>query len=175
MGFLDAGRRGPSAGFAQGVELVVVTSETGRSAIAAAAGEDEYVDRGFTPWLSTAPVHVVVAVDVERYRARYAEADKDGTSSWIAPYWWVDAGAALMLLLLATADEGLGAGFLGSHAAPDLGTVVALPERFEVLGLVTIGHSGSAPVAGSATRERRAFEDVVHREKWSDRTPGTDR
>ena len=31
------------------------------------------------------------------------------------PYWWVDAGASMMLLLLAAVDEGLAAGFLGSH------------------------------------------------------------
>ena len=36
---LDAARRGPSAGFAQAVEFVVVTSRTGRDSLAAAAGE----------------------------------------------------------------------------------------------------------------------------------------
>ena len=32
---------------------------------------------------------------------------------WPVPYWFVDAGAALMMLLLASLDEGLAAGVSG--------------------------------------------------------------
>lgn len=164
---LDASRRGPSAGFAQGVEFVVVTSAEGRRALATAAGEASYVERGMVPWLSAAPVHVVIAVDVERYRARYAESDKRGGGEWNAPYWWVDAGAALMLMLLAAVDEGLAAGFLGSHAIDGLGAIVGLPDWFEILGVVTIGHAAEDPVVGSATRGRRNRSSVVHTESWT--------
>ena len=71
-----------------------------------------------------APAHVVIAVDVGRYRERYAESDKTGLDAWTVPYWWADAGAALMLILLAAVDEGLAAGFLGSHAIDDLAATV---------------------------------------------------
>ena len=165
---LDAGRRGPSAGFAQGVEFVVVTSESQRSRIAAAAGEDRFVARGLEPWLSVAPVHVVVAVDVGRYRRRYEEDDKHGTDGWTAPYWWVDAGAALMLVLLAAVEEGLGAGFLGSHAIEGLAAIVGLPDGAEALGVVTLGHAADEPVVGSAKRPRRPRGDVIHHERWDD-------
>lgn len=164
---VDAARRGPSAGFAQGVEFILVTSASQRLAIAEAAGEADYVERGFEPWLSVAPVHVVVAVDVARYRARYSEPDKGGVESWTAPYWWVDAGAALMLLLLAAVEEGLGAGFLGSHAVVDLAAVLELPEHILPLGIVTIGHPSEADAVGSARRPRRAWDDVVHSERWT--------
>ncbi len=165
---LDSARRGPSAGYSQGIEFVVVTSIAGRRAIASAAGEDSYSERGFTPWLSGAPVHVVIAVDIERYRERYAEADKSGIDHWSVPYWWVDAGAALMLMLLAAVDEGLAAGFLGSHAINELAETVGLPDRFETLGVVTIGHSEAAEVVGSAERGRRDRSDVVHTELWDE-------
>lgn len=164
---LDAARRGPSAGFAQGVEFVVVTESARRAAIAHAAGEDGYVERGFTPWLSVAPVHVVIAVDVERYRERYAENDKAGVDEWTAPYWWVDAGAALMLVLLAAVDEGLAAGFLGSHAIDDLAARVGLPDRYESLGVVTIGHPADEQAIGRARRGRRDRSDIVHSELWT--------
>ncbi|NND03803.1 MAG: nitroreductase [Acidimicrobiia bacterium] len=163
---LDAARRGPSAGFAQGVEFVAVTEADRRMAIAEAAGEPDYVAKGFTPWLSTAPVHVVVAVNVDRYLDRYGEDDKSGIEEWTAPYWWVDAGAALMVLLLAATEEGLAAGFLGGHSAPGLEQAVGLPDRYRALGVVTIGHPDRAPVVGSATRARRPRSDVVHLEQW---------
>lgn len=167
---LDAAPRGPSAGFAQGVEFVVVQSDAGRRAIAAAAGEAAYVARGFEPWLSAAPVHVVVAVDPARYVDRYAEADKASSvpvAEWTTPYWFVDGGAALMLVMLAATDEGLGAGFLGSHAFGDLKALVGLPERFEAIGVVTLGHAMAGPTDGSARRPRRDRAHVIHHENWS--------
>ncbi len=171
---LDAGRRAPSAGFAQGVEFVVVTSLEGRQRIAAAAGEPDYVARGFAPWLSSAPVHVVIAVDPDRYHARYSEPDKRAAAApddWPAPYWWVDAGAAMMLLLLAVVEEGLAAGFLGSHAISGLGSIVDLPPRREALGVITIGHPARGPVSHSARRRRRSSEETIHWERWQPPAP----
>ncbi len=166
---IDAGLRGPSAGFAQGVEFVVVTSEETRHALASAANEAEYVERGLEPWLSAAPVHLVVSVDPEAYRHRYGEPDKGASLNpdhWTTPYWTVDAGAALMLVLLATTNEGLAAGFLGSHAFDDLAGVVGLPTGYETIGLVTIGHGAEAPPIGSALRKRRPLDETVHTERW---------
>ncbi|MCL1599568.1 MAG: nitroreductase family protein, partial [Actinomycetia bacterium] len=54
----DAGLRGPSAGFSQGVRLIVVTNESPRHAVAEAAGEREYVAEGFDPWISSAPAQI---------------------------------------------------------------------------------------------------------------------
>lgn len=164
---VDAARRGPSAGFAQGVEFVVITDAARRQLIAAAADEAAYAERGLAPWLSVAPVHVVVAVDIGRYRSRYAEADKHGTDSWTVPYWWVDAGAALMVLLLAAVAEGLAAGFLGSHAIAGLGEIAGLPDDYDTMGVVTIGHGTPGPVVGSATRGRRERTETVHYETWA--------
>ena len=168
---LDAARRAPSAGFSQGVSFVVVTSEEGRTAIAGLADEPGYVAAGFDPWISRAPVHVVVCVSEEVYRARYREPDKsaDGTESeWPVPYWWVDAGAAMMLVLLGAVAEGLAAGFLGTHAMDTLAELLGLPPDVEPVGVITIGHPASDRVSGSLARGRRSFDDVVHRERWLD-------
>lgn len=166
---LDAAWRAPSAGYAQGVELVVVTSEAGRRRLAARAHEADFLARGFDPWLSVAPVHIVVACDPDAYRRRYTEADKTGSTppdEWDAPYWWVDAGAVLMTLLLAAEDEGLAAGFLGSHAFDDLAAATGIPSGFETIGLVTVGHAAKPTRKRTGRRKRRPLMEVEHSETW---------
>lgn len=166
---LDSARQAPSAGFTQAVELVVVTSPAGRRRLAAAAGEADYVARGHPGWLSSAPVHVVISVEPDAYRRRYAEADKVNSASpdgWPVPYWWIDAGTTLMLMLLAATDAGLAAGFLGSHAFADLGGEVGLPPTHVPIGLVTIGHPVATGPVGSALRPRRPRRATEHAERW---------
>ena len=162
--------RGPSAGFSQGVRLVVVTDADRRRAIAKLCDEDDYVADGFQPWLSVAPVHVVVTVRENDYRQRYAEADKasaGGVEEWSAPYWWVDAGAALMLLLLAAVDEGLGAGVLDIADVAGMRSLLDIPDDIAPVCLVTLGHPAEdAGPIGSAKRGRRDTNDALRWERW---------
>ena len=101
---VETARRGPSAGFTQGQYFVVLTDDVSRRALAEVAHEEEYVAQGMDPWISSAPVHIAICTSEADYRRRYAEPDKrsnDGSEhDWPVPYWWVDAGAVLMLLLL---------------------------------------------------------------------------
>ncbi|WP_370326233.1 nitroreductase family protein [Euzebya sp.] len=163
---LDTARRAPSAGFAQPHRFVVVTDAAARRRVADACGEPAALARGLAPWLSVAPVHVVPCVAIADYEARYAAPDKEasrGPSGWDVPYWWVDGGAALMMLLLATIDEGLAAGFLDVPAA-DLRRAADVPDHWTPLGLVTIGHAADDTAVGSARRRpRRSLDEVVHR------------
>lgn len=174
---LDRAQRAPSAGFSQGVSFVVVTDAARRREIARLADEDDYVADGFDPWISRAPVHVVVCADKDAYLARYREPDKGGPdgplageASWPVPYWWVDAGASMMLLLLAAVDEGLAAGFLGAHSMEDLSTLLGIPDHVAPIGVVTIGHPAPDRRSGSLARGRRS--DTVHRERWDDERRG---
>ncbi len=168
----EAGLRTPSAGFAQGQTLVVVTDPDTRRGIARLAGEPGYVNRGSAPWLSRAPVHIVVCTSEQAYRSRYREPDKSasrlaGPGGWPVPYWWVDAGAVLQNLLLAAVDEGLGAGFLGAHAVPGLAGLLGIPEDHRPVGVVTVGLPACGQPAGSpAVRPRRAAAEVIRRERW---------
>src|SRR5436190_992766 len=78
---------------------------------------------------------------------------EDGSEiSWHVPWWWVDAGKAMMLLLLAAIDEGLGAGVFGLFPAENneqLGDLLGLPEDVTVVGVVTIGHAAPETAQGS--------------------------
>jgi nitroreductase len=167
---VDTARRGPSAGFTQGVDFVVVTADETRVRVAALCGEPEHVARGREPWLSVAPVHVVPCVHPDRYHQRYAEPDKAGSrgpDAWDVPFWWVDAGAAVMLLLLAAVDEGLGAGMLAIADPDGLRALLGIPADVTPVALVTIGHPAAGQPPSSATRRpRRALVEQLHRDGW---------
>ncbi len=163
---VDAGTKVPSAGFSQGQSLVVVTEAETRQAIADLADEPQYVAMGFDPWISRAPVHIVICCSERVYRDRYDETDKSdgGEQHWPVPYWWVDAGASMQNILLAAVDEGLGAGFLGVHSIPGLKSLLDIPDDVDPIGIVTLGHPAPDRRSGSLARGRRP--GVVHRERW---------
>lgn len=165
-----AALRAPSAGNSQAIGVVVVTDTGLRRQIAAIADEQEYVDAGFDPWISRAPAHLVISVSEQVYLDRYSEPDKlleDGSSiEWPVPYWWVDAGAAMMAVLLTTVDEGLAAGFLGVHSLPDLAALLEIPEHYQPIGVVTVGHPAPDRRSGSLDRPRKQVSEMIHRNRW---------
>lgn len=165
-----AAKRAPSAGYTQGQYLVVVTDPATRGEIAALSNEAEYVKMGFDPWISSAPVHIVVCISEADYHRRYREPDKleDGKEiEWPVPYWWIDGGAALMLLLLAAVDEGLAAGFFGFHRMSGLHDLLGIPDEVSPLGVVTIGHPAPDRPSGSLKGRRKPLSRVAHWERWN--------
>jgi len=168
-------RRAPSGGFSQGHRLVVVTEAATRQELARLAGEDEYVKAGGEAWISTAPVHVFVGTREESYHERYRQPDKlrDGEEiGWPAPYWYVDAGAAFMLLQLAAIDQGLAAGVYGvlPEQVPDVTTLLGVPDDVHFVCIVTIGHAAADPQEprlGSRLSQRRLpLDELVRWERW---------
>ncbi|HIE21420.1 MAG TPA: hypothetical protein EYP73_02325, partial [Acidimicrobiia bacterium] len=156
----SAALRAPSAGNSQGIAVVLVSDPERRGEIARLAGEESYVAQGFDPWISRAPAHLVLAVSEKIYRDRYSEPDKLGPDGkpieWPVPYWWVDAGAAMMAVLLAAVDQGLAAGFLGVHSVPDLGRLVGLPDHYSPIGVVTVGPPAPDRRSSSLDRPKRS-------------------
>jgi nitroreductase len=168
---VERARKAPSAGFSQGLRFVVVTELEGRRAVARAGGEEWYAERGMGGWLSQAPVQVVVCVLEEDYHERYRRADKlqeDGTEiDWPVPWWYADAGKAIMLLLLAAVDEGLGAGMFGFHDAESCREALGIPEDVTPVAAVTIGHPGAETVAGSRSKfPWKPLGEVARWEHW---------
>jgi nitroreductase len=169
---VDAAQHAPSAGFSQGQRLVVVTDPERRRRIAEIADEPHYVEAGFDPWLSQAPLHVVPCVSEEVYHRRYREPDKiraDGTEiDWPVPFWWVDVGATLQLILLAAVDEGLAAGFCGVWDLPALKRELHIPAEYTPIGIVTIGRPLEDRRSGSLARGWASREEFARRETWID-------
>jgi FMN reductase [NAD(P)H] len=165
-------RRAPSGGFSQGGSIVVVTDEEKRHEIALAFGDEHYAPYGRN-YIADAPVHMLISANESLYHARYNEPDKLAATggvevTWPVPYWFVDAGALMMLVLLAAIDEGLASAFIGH---PDqkriFDELLGLPEEVVPIGLALVGKPGDAPPPGSRMKERRRpKEDLVHREGW---------
>lgn len=170
-----AALRAPSAGYSQGLALVVVTEAAIRHRLAEAAGEAGYVASGFDPWVSRAPAHIVLSVSEEAYHRRYRMPDKVDEAGreieWPVPYWWIDAGAGLMAILLAAVDEGLAAGFLGAHSIDDLRSILEIPAEYAPIGIVTLGHPAADRRSSSLDRGARPLYEVVHRERWGGQDP----
>ena len=169
-------RRAPSAGFSQGHRLVVVTEAATRAELARLAGEDEYVAAGGQAWISTAPVHVFVGTREESYHERYRRPDKlrDGEEiGWPAPYWYVDAGSAFVLLQLAAIDEGLATGVYGvlPDDVPAAKSLLGVPDDVHFVCLVTIGVPAPDPretsLVSRLSQRRLPLDELVRWERWS--------
>lgn len=169
-------RRAPSGGFSQGHRLVVVTEPETRRELARLAGEDEYVAMGLEPWISVAPVHVFVGTREESYHERYRQPDKlrEGEEiGWPAPYWYVDAGAAFLLLQLAALDEGLASGVFGvlPEQVPAVKELLGVPEDVHFVCVLTIGRPAPNPreseQVSRLSQRRLPLDELVRWERWS--------
>lgn len=163
---LDSAGRAPSAGNSQAVSFVVVRDRADRAAVADACGEAAALARGLPRWISSAPVLVVPCLRVAAYHERYAEPDKGAARSpaeWEVPWWWVDAGQSLMLLLCAAVDEDLAAGLLDVADRRALHTLLAIPADVTPVGVVTLGHPAPDRRSTSSHRPRKP---VVHDGRW---------
>jgi nitroreductase len=168
--------RAPSAGFSQGLRLVVVTDPDTRREIAVAAKEDELAAQGRPRWKAAAPVHVVVLTREDDYHDRYQAADKLKITGgreidWPAPYWYVDAGAAAMTLMLAAIDEGLATAIFGVSDSEALRRVLSLPADVKFVAVVTVGYPAEHPHEPSRdasvfTERRKPRDEVVRWERW---------
>ncbi|MDQ2583655.1 nitroreductase family protein [Saccharothrix yanglingensis] len=160
--------RGPSAGFSQGQAFLVLRGE-----------EKARFHDLVRPWTvqsaRTAPVLVIPFAVKDAYLDRYAQPDKGwtdrGEDRWPVPFWYVDTGMAVLLILQTAVDEGLGAVYFGI-GAEDVDAVreaFGVPADHEPIGAVAIGYGaeeGVSPGASPNTRGRRPFDEVVHFGRW---------
>jgi nitroreductase len=167
---LDLTRHAPSAGFTQGGSFLVVTSPEAKKAIAATCEEEEYVKRGFAPFISKAPVLLVPCTSEAAYHRRYQEADKvdeDGSEiAWPVPYWFMDIGCAVMIALLAAIDEGLVSAFAGSKDLDALRALLEIPDEVTPVGVIALGYRAQDMPSPSLKRGRKSDEEYIHRERW---------
>ncbi|MDH4111098.1 MAG: nitroreductase family protein [Actinomycetota bacterium] len=170
---LDVGRRGPSAGFAQGVDFLVLDRPDD---IAAFWQITRHPESGWDlDDIAAGPTVLVLPIpDPAHYLARYSEPDKiafglDDPERWPVKFWEIDAGMAAMLMLLAAVDEGLGAWFFGiDHGEHDLLIRFDVPEGLRPIGIMGFGFRADdeRPSGSGSKRLRRPFGEQVHRGGW---------
>jgi len=167
-------RRAPSAGFSQGQRLLVVDDP---SLLAQLAEEADEFD-GMEPWFPSAAAHVLVLTREQDYHDRYTRQDKlDATGGteieWPVPYWHADAGAALMLVLLAAIEEGLAAGVYGIPLddQPRVRELLHIPDELTIVAGITLGYGAADPewskATSRATQRRRTLDELVHWNTWA--------
>lgn len=167
--------RAPSAGKTQGWHVVVLegpaTARYWDITLPMPARESFRWTR-----LLDAPVLMIALADPDAYVERYAEPDKartglgESVDAWPTPYWTVDASMAVMTLLHAAEDVGLGALFFGVfQREADVRAELGIPDRLQIIGAIALGHP--VPDTGeqsgrSAGRGRRTPDEIIHRGRW---------
>ena len=99
---------------------------------------------------------------VARSAATIALITPDGDRSSVQ----YDLGQATMSIMLAAADLGLGSGhaLVADHALA--AKVLRLPPDRSCAWLIPLGYPSDGPLRPITRPNRRAFDDVVHREHW---------
>ena len=166
-------QRGPSAGFSQGVEILVLEG-TEETAAYWHATEASQAAESAPKWpaFRNAPLIIAFVSDKKAYIDRYSRPDKEWTKMadellWPVPFWDIDAGMAALLVLLSAVDADLGACFVGVVDQPGFRAAFGIPDRMAVVGCVLIGYPLVADAQSpSLARGRRPAAEVVHFGKW---------
>jgi FMN reductase [NAD(P)H] len=167
-----AARRGPNAGYSQGLRILVVDDP----AVMEGLVDGEAEERERACFLKAA-AHIFVLTREQDYHDRYTQPDKLAITGgeeivWPVPFWHVDAGAALMLVWLAAIEEGLGAGVYGVPVEDDarVRELLGIPDDLTIVTGVTVGHPAEDPDWDRATsvfsQRRRGHDEVVRWNRW---------
>jgi len=142
---LDAARRTPSSMNQQAWDFVLVTDRTALERLSKVWRYAEHVAG------SAATIALIAPAT--------SDPDERETIQF-------DLGQASMSIMLAAADLGIGA----CHAAigdQALGRdLLALPPDRECMWLISLGYPSDRALTPIARPDRRAFDDIVHREHW---------
>ena len=158
----------PTAGFSRGIEIVSVENKENIKKLAIYANEESYLKKGYGKWLSNSKAIFLILINEQAYHERYKELDKQNqtsSSNWSVPYWYVDAGAAMMNCMLLVEETGLKSGFLGSHnmQIQRIKSLLVIPEDIEILGFVTAGVEGDS---NNLKKENLNKKKLIHKEKY---------
>lgn len=164
----------PSAGFSQGQRLVVVTDPELRREVGRICGEGDEAPEpdgeGWGAWVSTCAAQFIPCVSEEVYHRRYREPDKvlpDGREiEWPIPYWWMDIGLTVMVVMLAAHDAGLAAGYTGMEHPEELQVALGIPAEFVPVGVIPVGRPLPDKRSPSLKRGWLPLDEFAHWEGW---------
>ena len=170
---LDLARRGPSAGFAQGTDFLVLDDGAAVSRFWELTADPRF-PREPGELAAPPPVLVLALADQGRYLARYSEPDKiafglDRADAWPVEFWATDTAMACMLLLLAAVDMGLGGWLFGvNHGVDAVFGEFGVPADRKLIAVIGLGYEAvdENPRGSALTHPRRPFDQVAHRNRW---------
>lgn len=171
---LDAGTRGPTGGYSQGQSYVVITDPSLVQRLMDERDRQERELLGTPPQEAptdrteyNAPVLIVACTKEADYR-RHKVLPGGSALPWPVPYWYVDSGCGIMLILLAAVNEGLAACLIDCpilDVAP-WREMLGMPEEVTLVGTILIGYRAADEQKEDLRSKRRPWEDYVHRQRW---------
>jgi len=172
---LEVARHAPSGGFSQGFDFIVLAKPKELEWFYSTTDDptDPESFPGRAPNLAPACL-VLPFANKALYLDRYAQADKlqfgmDKEENWPVPFWTVDTSMAIMLILLAAVDEGLGAWYFGiTRGEDDVVRELGVPPSCTMLGVIALGYPSSEdqPRSSLFAKRRRPFEGMFHFGRW---------
>jgi len=172
---LEMARHAPSGGFSQGFDFVVLEKPADLDWFYRTTDDPTDPDPFPGRQPDVAPTSIILPITNKRmYLDRYAQPDKiqfgmDKEENWPIPSWTVDTSMAIMLILLAAVEEGLGAWyFFISRGEDDVMRELGIPSSCQLLGVIALGYPSPEDKARGAVfaKRRRPFEDMFHFSRW---------
>jgi nitroreductase len=142
---LEAGRRAPSSRNWQPWDLVVVCERARLAELAQVWTFGAYI----------AGAAAAVAIVSERQ-------EQEMQRDWLQ----FDDGQAMMAMMIAAADLGIGSGHSAVQDQQLARELLGFPESHFCVAIMPLGYPAERPLSPLSRIDRRAFDDVVHRERW---------
>jgi nitroreductase len=171
---VESARHAPSAGFSQGFDFVVLDRRETVSRFLEVTDDPSFPNP--PDFAASAPTVIVLPLtNKEAYLERYSRPDKVAfglmdEARWPVPFWDVDTAMAIMLILLAATDLGIGALYFGLTEGMDATALreLGVPDGRKLLGVIGLGHPALDESFDPLKfkERRRKFANMVHRNKW---------
>ena len=160
----------PTAGFSRGIEILQVTNKLNIRNIAEHFNEQEYIKKGKPKWISNSICLFFILLDENAYHQRYESPDKIKSVSskdWDIPYWYVDAGAAMMNCMLLIEEQELKSGFMGLHNInrDDIHKMLNIPNTYKIIGMITAGIEDNNKIEKKSKTKTK--KKLVHYEQFN--------
>ena len=159
----------PTAGFSRGIEILNTFDVKKIKNVSRIFNEDNFIKDGKSPWISNSLALFFILVNEEAYHHRYSKNDKTNavnSKDWDVPYWYVDAGAAMMNCILLIEEKELSSGFMGLHNIDrkKIHEEFKIPDTYQIIGMITAGVEDSNT---DISKNKHTKKKLIHNEFFS--------
>ncbi len=159
----------PTAGFSRGIEILNTFDANKIKIVSEIFNENNFKKDNQSPWISNSLGLFFLLLSEDEYHKRYSSPDKKNavnSKEWDIPYWYVDAGAALMNCLLLIEEQGFASGFMGLHNIDrkKIHDLFKIPQDYQIVGMVTAGVEDDSVVN---SKKNNLKKKLTHNEFFS--------
>ena len=159
----------PTAGFSRGIEILNTFDVKKIKNVSRIFNEDNFIKDGKSPWISNSLALFFILLNEEAYHHRYSKNDNTNavnSKDWDVPYWYVDAGAAMMKCILLIEEKELCSGFMGLHNIDrkKIHEEFKIPDTYQIIGMITAGVEDSNT---DISKNKHNKKKLIHNEFFS--------